>query len=428
MHRRDAIGDRIHLGLALLGAAALAGPVTMTEIAFAPLLVFSLVRVLNAGPTWIHWLGQPVMLGTLALAVWQGVGLWWSGDRVLGLDQMASLRWVLLGLLIWPVIERRRWIIYALAAGLLAGNLAQAGHAVGRAWDIEWLTWPRYRHRNSAWWHPVVGGTMLTAALGLHLPAALMGRGRARWVAMVLAGVTLLGVVATGSRGAWLASAGLVVISVGVAVATRGLRGPRGAGSGGPGSSGPDSGRTGVPGVVGGAAVVLLVGAVMWWGLGETVTKRAAKAQKEVTAALAGDTASDTGRRIEMLVWAWRAAAARPVTGVGTGGYRAWVEARDEDAVVFDHAHNAPMHLLASNGLVGLGLGAFVIAAGLRGGMRGLGGASLGTYDAGPVFAIVGLLLVSAFDAVHINAQTAAMLGLLLGLCPCWRPAEEPRA
>lgn len=407
MHRRDRVGDRLHLIFAMVAAAGLMGPTTAAEIAAAPLLVFFFVRVLNAGPTWVHGLGQPVVLGTLALAAWRALGLAWSPDRALGLDQMAPMRWVMLGVLIWPVIERRRWVVYALAAGFLAGNLSQVGHAVGRAADVAWLTWPRLAHRNSGWWDPVVGGSLLTAALGLHLPVVLMGRGRARAAAITMALPTAGGLFATGTRGAWLASAALATMVLAVSLVVRRAR----------------TGR-GLPAQTAVVGAVVALGAVAgaWIVAGDTVVTRATQARHEIAAALHGDYSSDTGRRLAMGMWAARAIGAHPVGGVGTGGYHAWVLGRDPGADVHDHAHNTALQLGATGGVVGLALGAFVVLAGVRGGLAGLDRETIGTYDGAPVFALAGLLLAGMFDVIDLNTQTAALLGLLLGLCPCWRP------
>lgn len=407
MHRRDRVGDRLHLALAMVAAAGLVGPTSVTEIAYLPLLAFFFVRVINAGPTWIHWLGQPVMLGTLALAAWRAIGLAWSPDRALGLDQMSELRWVMVGALIWPVIERRRWVVYALAAGFLVGNLTQVGHAIGRAAEIDWLTWPRLPHRNSGWWDPVVGGSLLTAALGLHLPAVLMGRGKARANATALSLATVVGLFATGTRGAWLASMALVLVVFVVSLFVRKAR----------------HGRA-LPAHTAWVGAVVALGAVgaAWFAAGDTIVTRAAEAKHEIAGAIHGDYSTDTGRRIAMAMWAGRAIEAHPFVGVGTGGYHAWVREQDPEADVHDHAHNALLQLAATGGIVGVALGAYILVAGVRGGTLGLDRDTIGTYDAAPLFALIGLLLAGAFDSIHLNTQTAALLGLLLGLCPCWRP------
>lgn len=44
-------------------------------------------------------------------------------------------------------------------------------------------------------------------------------------------------------------------------------------------------------------------------------------------------------------------------------------------------------------------------------------------YAEGPCLALVGLLLVSAFDSVQVNSHTAALLGVLLVFAVGTRPA-----
>jgi len=60
----------------------------------------------------------------------------------------------------------------------------------------------------------------------------------------------------------------------------------------------------------------------------------------------------------------------------------------------------------------------------MRGALTGLTRDTLGSYDAGPAFAIVGLMLAGLFDPVHINAQTAAFLFTLFAICQYPRPAQ----
>jgi hypothetical protein len=69
-------------------------------------------------------------------------------------------------------------------------------------------------------------------------------------------------------------------------------------------------------------------------------------------------------------------------------------------------------------------LAALVAAVALRGAFSQLGPrgptSGLGSYAAGPGFAIIGLLMVGMFDPVQLNAQTGALLATLfaLSLCP----------
>lgn len=419
VHPIDRFGDRIHLWLGALWCVCVSGPITAVELGMAPLLVCWLIRLALIRRRYdLRCL--PLVWVAGAYGVWQALSLLWTRDVRLGLEELGTGRFMLAVLLLWPIIDRRRVLIAALAAGLLAAQLAQVAHAVGHAAGVEWLTFDRKPDRNSGWWQPVVGGSMLTAALGLHLPAAWWGSGRARALGLAGAAAAGLGVLATGSRGAWLASAGLVVVAG--LVGARRLRG-----------------RAGVrrP-VLLAAGVVLLAGAVAGMTLGDSIARRARAGWSEVAAAVRHaryDT--DTGARIAMWTWAARAVAEHPLTGVGAGGYRAWVIERlaqrgiDPAAQpVHDHAHGATLHIAATLGVPGAALSAAVVGLGIVNGARQAAqrrppGDRWAAYDAGPAFALLGLVLVSAFDTICVNVQTSALLAVLLALCPARVPAER---
>ncbi|MFG0305623.1 MAG: O-antigen ligase family protein [Phycisphaerales bacterium JB040] len=395
---RDAIGDRVMLWLACLGVAGLCGPTVVSELALAPLAVFFFVRTFNTFPTWIHWFGQPMFLVALAFAAWQATTLLWTRDLRLGLDELSETRWAVVGVLVWPIIHRRRTLLAALAVGFVMAHAAQVWQYADWKLGLHGPLYPPDPRRLSGWWDPVVGGSMLTAAVGLHLPGAVFGRGRTRWLATAGLLAALVGVLATGSRGAWLASGALVLGTLVFALARSRSRRALVAGAGG--------------------LVALGIGLAVLWG---PVSSRVGQATAEIRDVAQGDRRSDIGRRVDMAEWAGRAIVARPVGGVGAGGYRAWVETR-EGPEVFDHAHNSVLHLGATTGLVGLGLWGLLVWVVMRNasiGVRRLGDPG-GT--SGPLFALLGFVLVSAFDVVHLNAQTAALMWLLAGMCPTWEP------
>jgi O-antigen ligase len=325
-------------------------------------------------------------------------------------------------------MAHRRALIVALAAGFMVGNLSQAWQVV--AVPMGWPTWVRMPDRISGWWPPAMGGSMLCAALGLHLPAAVMGSGRMRVVGVVGATVTAAGLLATGTRGAWVAGAALTAVALGFG-AWRWMVGRD---------------RVGVARFAGVAAVLTVAAAVGWLVLREPITRRVVLAREDIAAALERhDYRSDTGARILMATAALRAIRERPVGGVGAGGYQAWAQSRlraegepEAAALIHAHAHNAPLHIGATTGLVGLAIWGFIVVVALRGGAVGSGttarasGGPLtrgtpewggwGSYDAAPFFAIVGLGLVGLFDVVQLNTQTVALLGTLLAMCMVSRP------
>jgi O-antigen ligase len=419
---KDPFGDRVHLWLGAAWCFLVSWPTSVVEIAAIPLVVFFVLRAPKIWRTWGSFAMQPLMLAIGAWVLWQGATLFWTADLRQGLKELSANRWVWVIWVLWPLMSRRRVLIWALAAGFVCGNLAQLGHAVGRAWEVSWLVWPRLENRNSGWWDPVVGGSLLVGALGLHLPAAVMGRGWERLVGLAGAVVMVVAIFATGTRGAWIAAGVLIAAAVVIGVGSWVI-----------GRSGRSEPRT-LRGVL--AVSVLVVAMVAGaFVVGDTVAARYRQGWEEVVGALErGDYSTDTGKRLLMWRVAAEAAAARPVRGVGAGGYKRWgdehlaargeVEQAGVDGL-HAHAHSALPHIAATTGLVGLGLAAVVIGLALYGGFTQLG-AGLGTYAAGPGFAAVGLLLVSAFDPVHLNAQTGALLATVMALCLVSRPREGP--
>lgn len=416
VYRKDRIGHWLHLGCAMLWCFVASWPISFIELGAIPLWLVFAGRQHNIWRMWGHALLQPMTIALAAFAAWQAVTLTWSPDPREGLHELSSLRWVWTLAILWPVIDRRNYLIAAFAAGFACGHATQIVQAVEQAIGVDWIDFGRAPDRISGWWNAVVGGLILCAALGVHLPAAVMGRGRARAWAIAGSTASIAGILATGTRGAWIAGGALVVVVLLVAAVRAGGRAP------------------GWRAAAIGLGVLLLAGGALWFGVGDSISRRYDRARDEVRAALEkGDYSSDTGARIQMAIWAIDAVREHPLGGVGAGGYRAWVRARlDAKGVdpssrpLHTHAHSTPLHLAATTGIVGLVLMAGFVLAALRGAFAGLSRESLGTYAAGPGFALVGLLLVSAFDPIYLTTPTCAQWFLLCGLCTLSRPRVLP--
>jgi O-antigen ligase len=136
-----------------------------------------------------------------------------------------------------------------------------------------------------------------------------------------------------------------------------------------------------------------------------------------------------------MMLAAGGAAGAHPVAGVGTGGFQSWARreagARGQDATgIMQHAHSTPGHVAATTGLIGLGLLAMTIWCAVRSGCAraawehpgdaGVGTAWLGTYAAGPAFALAGVCLAGLFDTVTVSTPSCVLFWVLIALCPAW--------
>lgn len=434
----DRFGHRLHLVFALLLCFLIPFQTTVVQLAVAPLLVFFVLRTPHIWRTWASLFVQPLFLAVLAVILWAAITLLWTPDVRHGVRELASYRWATAMWLLWPVMMHRPLLIGALVMGFLCGNLAQAGHAVGLHTGIEWLTYDRDPSRISGWWDPATGGSMLVGALGLHLPAAFMGRGKWRLAGLIGSGVTLVGIAATGTRGAWIAAAALLILIAAFTIARRVMAGrmqARGDTEPRPPAHSDAPGRRRLPPALVVAMVSLAAGIVAWVAAGDAIKQRLADGRAELSRIVQeGDYESFTGGRVLMAQWALEAAREHPM-GVGIGGYRAWVvselEKRGEGRLapyIHNHAHNAFLHIAATQGVVGIALALLVIALALRGGFSELrsaaaaGGDHLGTYSAGPGFALLGLLLVSAFDTVHLGGHTAPLLGVLLAMCVISRP------
>jgi len=412
MHQRDPLGDRLHLLFACLGLIALFGPVTLTEIAFAPLAVFFFVRIFNTFPVWIHGFGQPVALAAIALAGWMMLTLNWSGDSAHGWTEIGELRWFVLVGLIFPVIEKRMILIAAMCIGIAIAQLAQVVDAFD-GFGIEPLANLVQNHpgRIAGWWHPVVGGSILVGALGLHLPALLFGTGfgsgRTRTLGIVGSSAIIVGIIATGTRGAWIACAILIALSILVGTITKQLRWQRV-----------------LIFVAALGALAILAGVVM----GDGLRDRLDETRTELGEILDGQYDSYTGLRVKMGQAAIQAGVEHPVIGVGAGGYQSWANDQNPDSKVHAHAHNSLLQVWSTLGFVGVMLWAILLIAMLRASWRIWDRDGEGVYGLGPLFAIIGLILASLTDSIQLNTQTAAMLGALAALSPTYRPRLGPEA
>jgi O-antigen ligase len=432
---RDAIGHRLHVALACLWCFCCSWPTSTIEIAQLPVILYALLRLTNTHRMTNSIALQPVMLALVLLAIWSAITLAWSPSVSQGLDDLSVMRWCWCIWLLWPVMDRREWLIVALAAGFVPGLIVQAMHVAGIDLGLSWLRFTRPPGRYSGWWDPAVGGSLLVAGLGLHIPAAMLGQGRTRFIGIIGMLTMILGVLATGTRGAWIASALLVLAGTAVAawMAILDWR-PRGRvdiADGAHQERGP--GRLGIVSKLALLIAVLLCVTFAGWGawraLGPGVLARVQETRAELDAASRGDLSTFTGGRVLMAREALSAFASHPIAGVGLGGFETWArehlfkndpqaETRYTDRL-HAHAHNTALHLAATTGIVGVAIGLLILLAAIIGATHRHvlpARASWGTYRAGPAFALLGLVLVSAFDTLHVNSQTMAILCTLLAL------------
>lgn len=417
IQQRDRVGSRIHLACALIACFFATSPISIVEFAAVPVMFAAVARTTMVWRLWWHLILQPAMLATIAFGLFAVLSMSWSPDRGRGLAELSEFRWVLLVFALWPMMQRRQLLVAAYALGFLATHLGQGYQLVVQSFALDWPMWDRLPDRISAWWSPVAGGTALTGALGLHLAAAVWGRHRWRLIGLAGAGITALGILATGTRGAWLA--GLALITLAGLIALIGAR------------------RKALPmrahpkPIALACVGIVLVGVLAWSLLGSSLSARIAEARDELARAIqSGDRDSNLGGRLLMWEQARDAFLSHPIRGVGVGGYRAWaVEHLTQQGSpeltsrIHDHAHSTPIHIASELGIVGLTLFGLVITSTLWAGFTRWGPVHSG-YELAPAMALVGLLLAGLFQTLHVNSHNAIQLWLLIALCPVWHPTQ----
>ncbi len=388
---------------------------SLVELGCIPVGVAFLVSLDLVWPFFVLLFRQSLMQLLVAWAAWMGLSLLWTPDLAKGGWEMAGLRFTWTIAALWPLVRYRRWLIYALCAGFLATNASQLALWIGHTLDLPWLSFKPWHPRNAGWWpHPAVCGYMLVAALGLHLPTALMGRGWKwpRLFSFLGCAASVLGMIGTGTRGAWIAGAALVVVVAGVSVAT-----------------GRWSRRT----LAIGAVVVAAMLGATWLAAGDVITRRAKDGYDEARAALVErQYETDTGARIKFAGWALRMSLERPLQGHGAGSYEHWTRERlrtqgiDPDTVrTAPQGHNLWLHAFGTLGIAGLGLAVAIAWAALRAAAAPVTRETLGTYESGPFFALVGMILTTPFDVAYVNSPPSALLAVLFALALLGRAQRE---
>lgn len=363
---------------------------------------------------------QPVMWLVALWGAWGLISMAWTPDPAKGWWELGTLRFTWFVVVLWPALRYRRHLILALVLGFLAANVAQGVLAVIRAGGWTHLDFgARYPDRNAGWWvHPAVCGYMLVPALGLHLPAAMFGRGRVAWLARAGMVVTWAGIFATGTRGAMLAGAALTAAGAAGALAGRWR------------ASSPRGRRTIL--IAAGTAMLASAGVVAGLASSDTHSgRRLREGVREIAGVLRDDDVSTfTGARVQFVRWAWDQFAAQPLRGTGVGGYGATIreslgQAESPTGSIPSQAHNTFAHVAATLGLPGVILATIFAAVVIRGGFAGLNG-RWSTYDAGPGWAALGMLAITPFDVVYVNSPPTALLAVLTALCLRPRPRVAP--
>lgn len=406
-------GHTAHVLAGCLFCLCLAGPMSAVEVSAGILMGTALCRLHATWRLYPRLFRRPVWVLALSCLAWLSLAISWSPDPARGQDELDSARWAMVALALWPLARERTLLVVCVALGYLAAHGCQLVQGLAFAFGWESLDFDAYPNRISGWLSPASGGSVLVAALGLFLPAALAPAHPWRWANRALALLALAGIAATGARAAWIVAMLVLALALAAALWKSEHRARLTLGAG-------------VTGLV-------LAGA-LWLALGPEIRSRYIEGRDEVIAAFENQKYStSTGARIGMAVWAVRAFEAHPVRGVGTGGYKAWVLAEQEkrgieagSQPVHSHAHSSVLHIAASQGLVGLSL-TVMLALAMMLEVKPRAGEE-GSMQAGLCLGLLAVLLAGLMDAVHVNAQTSAVIWAFYGLAALRPPITESPA
>ena len=336
----------------------------------------------------------PVALPLAAFVGWTGLSLVWAVDVRRGAILLGAflLPFGLLALGFARLPWRGRWLTW-LWSGLVATALAYA--LVG---GYQWLTrdvfWnpsvkvfnayaPFFRV-NSVFWDPSVYGRYLTVAILASLAGIVLGGVRGWRVAGLYAVVvaTWLGLLISFSQSSFVALAAGIVVAVAVAWGRRAT------------------------------LALLAVGAL---------TAVVVLAVPQVRDELVGKSRSGFNRitsgRANLVGQGVRIALDHPIAGVGAGGFsheyarRLGIPGRDPKRVA---SHTMPVTVAAEEGIVGLGLLGWLLAAALLATLTGLGRGFTSRVSLATGVVLVAITVHSLFYAAFFeDPMTWALFGLL---------------
>ncbi len=434
VRHRDPYGNVAHQILAMAYCFTLPLSTAGNAVTFALLAGYGLLRSPN---TWRCY--NPLLLsatlGAVVLFVgWYAMSTTWSVDTAQGLDELAAARVMALPLMLWPVIDKMHWYIGAALAGVAAQNVVQT---------LQFFELLDYQHgasgRLGGWVQPIQTGAWCAAALCWHCSALLTSR--QMWLRLLSgAGVAAAGagLLASGSRGPWIAAA----VAVPAVLLVVFVRAP--------------SARRAALVFAGGGLLALVAG---WFAASGFLNDRIGGAVAEYRAAVdEQEYWTSTGSRIAFWSWAIDIWQPSPIIGAGAGSFpkkmrelpqyqqtleRArmsevyelegaeWAvsaeqpldvlpgyekalatgERRIELYLDHDHAHSTYFHTLAGTGVVGLALlvGMLVLIA-----RRCALDPRTHPYVDGTLGVLIVWIVGAQFECFHLNGHLLGMLALVL--------------
>lgn len=390
VRQRDWLGHRVHLAAAVLYMAALGINTGPASICFGILTAIAVIRLPRTWMLFPFLLRKDVAGWILtAWAALHAVSLLWSPDVQMGLDELKTFRVVITTLLVWPVVDSAALLITALLIGIASQHVVQLGQA------LQWIERsPGDGMRLRGMIHPVQTGTLCLMAMMLYLSAVVSARTGWRWLAIAGFFAAALGLIATGSRGPWIAAA----ITLPVALIILAIRRP--------------FARQSLLYMTGALVLALLI---TWPFVKAVVNIRVEKALAEVERIREGDYSGDVGYRLASWQAAWELFLDKPILGQGTGGYGSLAihTSHGEQLKQGTHAHSIMMQTLATTGVLGMFLLATFWGLML---WRAWRIPSNHVFADGVLYALIAWFACALFDDPHMSGQMFGVFATLAAL------------
>ncbi len=206
---RDPRGDKIHIVFACLFMACLPLATAPASISMTALVVLSLLRMPVLWRTITPVLTSKAYLAMFIWAAWSTVSIFWSTDKTMGLDHASSM-WFMalpLPLLLWPVIDRWKWLIGAFLLGVAIQNFVQIGQMLMPLLDFQYCELfpePKSRNRPSGLTSHPGNSTIFMACAAMIWLLVSVKIPKLKFVSWVGLSLSVFGIVIAQSRGVWL--------------------------------------------------------------------------------------------------------------------------------------------------------------------------------------------------------------------------------
>jgi O-antigen ligase len=408
-------GDRIHFTLAILYAWTL----PFAPAPEGPLLIATVITSLLRLPQTyrlVPFLVRDVSLWLLfAWIGWTALSMMWTVNTPQGVEELRAFRAILIPIAIFPLLDRLPWLIVAAIIGALMQNVMQ----ITSYFDLFGDTAPN--GRTGGLHHTIMAAAWFAVIFSWALGAVLSTRGRRRLLAGLVSGCMLLGLLATGSRGAWLSVIIGLPIGFGVRWLARRFIGRNDADA---------FALSWRPAAIV-ACTLIVAGAAAW----PILQPRIDAAVDEYHAARNdGVYWTSVGLRVGIWNWGTEAWTLKPVRGHGAGSFRdalfevpAFRSLNEDNAhrssrisyLTRRHAHSTPLHTLITTGLVGFVLvfAFFVVLI-----LRAIRDPADHVFADGQLAALLTWIVGSQFDSYHLTGHVFGLLMLLTAMLLTCRP------